>query len=109
MQTSHFRRSADWQQLVESKIAEVGRRAVVLEPPSTDDPNWAPAPPHRMSHWDTIAGHHKDPPSRVHVKMITSYRRAFPEADNRPLTPRRPQWGGDRPNAVGNASITATM
>lgn len=109
VQTSHFRRSADWQQLVESKIAEVGRRAVVLEPPSTDDPNWAPAPPHRMSHWDTIAGHHKDPPSRVHVKMITSYRRAFPEADNRPLTPRRPQWGGDRPNAVGNASITATM
>ena len=37
-----------------------------------------------------------DPPSRVHVKMIQSYRREFHHIHDRPPTPRKPVWGGDR-------------
>lgn len=87
-------RTEDWQQVIESRVAESGRRTVHLEPASSTDPSWSFAPPHRTSHWDTIAGHNLDPPSRVHVKQIISYRRAFPEVENRPPTPRRPVWGG---------------
>jgi len=92
----HIGREGDSQQMTESRISEQGRRFVVLEPPSSEDPAWSFAPPHRTSHWDSITGHNRDPPSRVHVKMISSYRRAYPEAENRPDTPRAPQWGGDR-------------
>ena len=38
-------------------------------------------------------GQKSDPPSRAHVKMITSYKRTFPSAERRPWTPRHPVWG----------------
>ena len=107
VQKEHNQRTEDGQQVIESRVAESGRRAVLLEPASSNDPTWSFAPPHRTSHWDTIAGHNFDPPSRVHVKPITSYRRAFPDADYRPPTPRRPQWGGAEPPLV--PPITATI
>ena len=84
------------QQVVESRENESGRLVVALEPASSDDPHWAYAAPHRTSHWNTIASHLHDPPSRVHVKPITAYRRYFPHVENRPPTPRHPVWGGDR-------------
>jgi Ca2+-binding EF-hand superfamily protein len=103
LETSRFaahqefaQRTMDWQQVIESRIAEAGLRTVVMEPPGSSHPAWAPAPPHRTSHWETIGSRNLDPPSRAHVKPIVSYRRAFPEVDQRPPTPRKPVWGGDR-------------
>lgn len=89
----------DWQQVVESRENETGVQVVALEPAPSDNPLWAYAAPHRTSHWNTIAMHLHDPPSRVHVKPISAYRGAGtfnPEVEHRPPTPRHPVWGGDR-------------
>jgi len=87
-------RAADLQLVVESRQAfDAGRRSILYEPPSRAE--WLkPAPPHLTSHWDTIASHHNDPPPRKQERLITSYRRAFPAAEARPLTPQVPAWGG---------------
>jgi len=87
-------RTSDLQLVVESRLAfDDGRKPVVYEPPSK--PSWArPAAPHLVSHWDTIAAQYSDPPPRKHERKITSYRRAYPEMEQRPATPNSPIWGG---------------
>jgi len=87
-------RTSDLQLVVESRLAfDDGRKPVVYEPPSK--PSWAkPAAPHLVSHWDTIAAQYRDPPPRKHERSITSYRRAFPDMEQRPPTPSSPIWGG---------------
>jgi len=112
VQKEFGQRIADWQQVIESRVAESGRMHVLLEPPSSDatDPKtgqqvWSHAPPHITSHWDTITGHNKDPPARTHVKTISCYRKYFPSVDDRPPTPRHPVWGGDRENAIRSGGL----
>ena len=87
-------RNSDMTLIVESKEAyDNGRKNIVLEPPSNQEWTRA-APPHMTSHWDTITSHFRDPPPRKPERIIHCYRRAFPYADQRPLTPRGPSWGG---------------
>ena len=94
-QQTYQDRIEEWQRVIESRHAEYGVETVKTEPSSfagTDG-----APPHLTSHWSTIHGLHSDPPPREHVKMITSYRRYFPEQNFRSVVdPSRPVWGGCR-------------
>jgi len=95
-----FARMSDLQLAAESKIElEHGRETITLEPPSSRSWGSRPAPPHLVSHWSTITGTHQDPPQRQHVKMITSYQKAYPP--NGPFAAAReagdqrtPSWGG---------------
>jgi len=91
---AYAKRTVDLQLIVESKHElEKGKLQIAIEPPSS--PAWKKgAPPHLISHWDTITGHHQDPPQRQHVRLINSYRRAFPGADVRAETPPGAVWGG---------------
>ena len=92
---SYSNRTKDFQLVMESKHElDAGKSNVIMEPPSS--PSWPRGgPPQMVSHWSTINGQHNDPPARQHVRYISSYRRAFPGGDRRPLTPTGAQWGGD--------------
>lgn len=87
----------DSQQVFDSRNVFRGRETILTEP--APDRTWHPAAPHLTSNWQTISGNKNlhDPPDRSHVKKVTSDRRYFAsmEAGRRPLTPRKPQWGGD--------------
>ena len=84
-------RNKDLQLVVESKEGlDVGKQVITTEPTLYS----GLAAPHQSSHWQTIASHNHDPPPREHVKMVVSYRRSFPHAENRPETPVGASWGG---------------
>ena len=110
--TEHANRTADWQQVVESREAESGLEKILAEPPSSEVTDkegnllWQSAPPHLTSHWNTISKVNRDPPARQHVKMISAYRKYFPTADKRPPTPRKPVWGGDREHPYVRESLS---
>ena len=70
-----MKRGAESQLLLESREAEQGRFVPLLEPPSKD--GWRPAPPHLVSHWESISGANYDPPPRQHIKLVTSYMKMF--------------------------------
>ena len=100
-------RTMDWQQVLESREAEVGRRTVTLEPPMHDDSKWGGAPPHLTSHWSTIAGTFRkqgqaldDPPAREIGGVAREYgRKAFNDPPHAPPAHHiagKPIWGGGR-------------
>jgi len=89
------RRMSDLQLAAESKIElEHGRETITLEPPASAQWGPRPAPPHLVSHWNTIMGSHADPPPRAHVAMIASYRRPFPPGGMERPYQLSPRWGG---------------
>ncbi len=75
---------------------EHATKKVLVVRSTTSGRNWGVAPPHLVSHWGTISSSTEtdDPPPPPGQRQISSYRRAFPEAEYRPHTPLGPSWGG---------------